>query len=95
MKITISDQNTEPPIFPCSSLFIEQKIEEIKDLASSTVDNVILCEDTEVSRRLGICKSCEFYSNNTCSKCGCILMNTTVFAGKLTQKDSTCPIEKW
>lgn len=95
LRITINDQNPEPPMFPCSAIFETQNIQDIKDLASNAIENIILCEDAEVARRLSICKNCEYYSNNVCSKCGCLLMNTKAFAGKLSQKEQACPINKW
>lgn len=36
-----------------------------------------------------ICNNCEYYSNNICNQCGCIVANI------MTYKDSKCPINKW
>lgn len=36
-----------------------------------------------------ICGTCEYYSDNTCNQCGCIVTNI------MTYKDSKCPINKW
>ena len=39
--------------------------------------------------RLAICKSCEFYVGERCSKCGCQMRVKTTLA------TSACPIGKW
>lgn len=43
----------------------------------------------EKQARLDICSSCENFSNDSCSLCGCILETL------LLHKQSHCPIEKW
>lgn len=39
--------------------------------------------------RLNICKSCDFFQQNTCLQCGCPVNRKTLDA------DESCPIHKW
>lgn len=53
------------------------------------------CSQQQIDSRLSVCKSCEFYQNNTCLKCGCSLSRDRVFMNKLYWPDQSCPIGKW
>jgi hypothetical protein len=46
-------------------------------------------DSAESEVKLEICKACEFYSNEKCSKCNC---NAKL---KIRLKDGSCPIAKW
>lgn len=75
-----------PPIMMCS--FSDTDIKELQELdfaaSISTIQN-----------RYNICKSCDFYSNHSCSKCGCRVVSFMEFKNKLVWKDQECPIGKW
>ncbi len=47
-----------------------------------------LAEKQVYETRKNICKSCDFFTGNRCSKCGC-------FTAKLWLKSEKCPITKW
>lgn len=49
----------------------------------------ILVSEAEVARRREICKTCEFFKNGRCLKCGCF----NKYKNKL--KTEKCPIGKW
>ena len=54
-----------------------------------------LADDTEIDRRYNICSTCEFFKDNTCSQCGCIISRHKNYMNKLNNKDAYCPIDKW
>ena len=47
--------------------------------------------DDDTSKRLDICRSCEFFNNLTkqCKHCGCMMPI------KAKMKESACPVGKW
>jgi len=47
------------------------------------------CQSDELTKRLGICSSCEYSLNHRCLKCGCFIEVKTRLA------TSKCPINKW
>ncbi len=53
------------------------------------------CSQEQIDARLEICKTCEFYQNNSCLKCGCSLSRDRNFMNKLYWKNKSCPIGKW
>jgi hypothetical protein len=53
------------------------------------------CTDEQIHERYNICKSCEFFKNNVCSKCGCSLLREKVYMNKLAWADQSCPVGKW
>lgn len=53
------------------------------------------CTDEEILRRHDICLACEFYKNNSCSKCGCPVYRDKKFISKLAWADQSCPAGKW
>ena len=53
------------------------------------------CTQAQIDERLKICHGCEFYKNNTCLKCGCVLSREKTYMNKLLWADQKCPVEKW
>lgn len=43
----------------------------------------------EAQRRLGICRTCDFFTGKRCLKCGCFMVAKTKMA------TTACPIGKW
>lgn len=70
-----------PPIFPCLNMRI------IKDKT--------LCTYDQIEKRFTVCQNCEFFKNNTCSKCDCIITRNLNYSNKLFYKDQECPESKW
>lgn len=54
-----------------------------------------MASDEEILRRHDICLGCEFFKNNTCSKCGCPISRDKKFVSKLAWADQSCPVGKW
>ena len=44
---------------------------------------------TEQTRRLDICRACDYFRDGRCTKCGCQLRRKVQFA------NLHCPIDKW
>ena len=55
--------------------------------------NIIQASDPIQKERLSICKSCEFYKNESgepsCGQCGCPLKS------KISIAEESCPLQKW
>jgi hypothetical protein len=54
-----------------------------------------MASDTEIIRRHNICQACEFFKNNSCTKCGCPIIRDKKYISKLSWADQECPIGKW
>lgn len=54
-----------------------------------------LCNDDEIESRLSICRTCEFYKDNSCLLCGCQIVREANHFNKLAHKDQKCPADKW
>jgi len=78
--ISVSDGTI--PIIPCVA--IDQTILP-KNLANSE----------EIERRYNICLKCEFFKEDTCTQCGCIINRYKNFTNKLSDKDAICPKDRW
>ncbi len=92
------------PIFPCRSVMSELfdkdniKIDTIKSQITqdnTSHDGLTQCSDEEISLRYSVCKGCEYFDNNTCKECGCVLSRDREFLNKLVWKDQSCPKNKW
>jgi hypothetical protein len=81
LTIEALEVQIEMPIFVCS----KQKSNNPE----------MLCTQEQIEDRHRICSSCDFYQNNSCSKCGCSLTRDRIFNNKLSHKNEECPIGKW
>lgn len=81
--ISISTSDGLLPFFPCSYVPV---------LAANDDDPADI--DT-IEQRFRICEVCEFFKENSCSKCGCIINRTKNYVNKLSSIKSSCPINKW
>lgn len=63
----------------------------VRNIKSVAAGHHLYVSDEEKSRRLSICKNCEFFDvgQNRCNKCGCYL------AFKTWLKAEKCPIDNW
>jgi hypothetical protein len=74
---------------------------DIQELASTAVDVVkelattgkLLSKDPEA--RMAICKACECFDNNRCSRAKCTKGCNCFMAVKVRLVNSSCPYEKW
>lgn len=69
---------------------IDSMVQSIKDKKENN-----LCSEEQINSRLEICKSCEYYKDNSCMLCGCVIVRESNYTNKLAHKDQHCPIMKW
>ena len=98
IKIQASERQTSMPMFPCTGMYLK---------SNKTTDNYVdqmmewfkgnpdLADKETIKQRLAVCEGCEFYKNDTCTKCGCTMMRNRNFVGKILKKDASCPENKW
>lgn len=95
-----------PPMFPCkrnlqkiseeNDITFAQKISNFgKALSSHISQGMPQCSEEQILKRYSICQDCEFFKDETCSKCGCPIFRNKRFASKLAWADQECPIGKW
>lgn len=77
-----------PPTFVCS--YIEPHNIELAD-----IEKELFCTASQIEQRYNICKSCEYFTDNTCSQCGCKVIRNAEFKNKLFFKQQVCPVGKW
>ena len=53
------------------------------------------CSEEQIDARLAICNTCEFYKDNSCLHCGCVIVRESNYMNKLAHKEQSCPINKW
>lgn len=75
-----------PPATLCSGI-------DLNDL--NDIETDIFCSQSQLDKRYSICSECEFFINNSCVKCGCVVVRNAQFKNKLLFKDQTCPVGKW
>ena len=105
MKITAETEQTEAPKFICNRPLKRVEGQEVsfaqklKNFAKATAEHVAnglpMCTEEEIIQRHNICLGCEFFKDDTCSKCGCPLVRTKQFVSKLSWADQECPVGKW
>jgi hypothetical protein len=54
-----------------------------------------MCSQEEIEQRLSICKTCEYFKDNSCLLCGCVVVRDSNHQNKLAHKDQKCPADKW
>lgn len=92
--VIIQDDLDEPPLFPCSSLFLNADPNKIREfMGRKNSDNLSSIE--LINNRYDICSSCEFFKNNSCSKCGCNLTKDRNYLNKIAHEKEHCPLNKW
>lgn len=67
--------------------------QELIDGAKKEKEN--LCTEEQINNRLNICKTCEYFQNNSCLLCGCTVVRDANHQNKLAHKDQSCPANKW
>lgn len=102
--ITLLSEDGMMPIFICNNLSPTSHaepsfIQKIKNFASSSVEHISngmkLADDSTIMDRYNICKTCEFFKDETCTKCGCPLFSYKKYISKLSWADQECPVGKW
>lgn len=104
--ILIPDPNQEPPKFLCSKPLTRSENDthvsfgqKILNFAGAVADHVKngmpRCTEEQIIKRHDICRTCEFFKDDTCGKCGCPLTRNQQFVSKLAWADQECPVGKW
>jgi len=74
--------------------YVQKKYsQELKPEPSDQPEN--MCSKEEVQKRLQICGGCEYYKDDSCVLCGCVVVREINHMNKLAHKDQKCPIDKW
>lgn len=106
-EVTVTDEYEEPPTLMCRAFLVSKNTEDkpvsfakkIKHFTESLYghlqNNLELCPDSVIHERYEICKTCDFFENSTCSKCGCPLYRDRAYISKLAWANEQCPINKW
>jgi hypothetical protein len=94
--VYIVDSNPEPPLWPCSNPVLRSTNtgKDILDFMNNH-SRTNLTDEGTINYRHSICKSCDFFENNSCSKCGCAITKDRNYINKLATQDESCPISKW
>lgn len=101
IEINMDKPQVSPPVLLCRNskeykLNFAQKIQNFAKAAVNHVANGLpMCTEEQIISRHNICLGCEYFQNDTCSKCGCPLIRNKQFVSKLAWADQECPIGKW
>ena len=98
MKIRATELQTTMPVFPCKSIYLknDKSTEEyIDQILARFSDNPTLADKETIKHRLSVCEGCEFFKDDTCTKCGCAMIRNKNFVGKILKTDASCPENKW
>lgn len=79
--LKIISEDGDPPLFPC--------------MIFQAIGGDGVCTSSQIETRYSICNSCEFFNNNTCTKCDCVITRNLNYMNKLFFKDQECPELKW
>lgn len=103
--LSVVDHNDSYPVFPCFGALVDpvkataidaQKIKNsASELKPEDADESAMCSEDQILHRYSVCGACEFFDNNTCSKCGCLLSRNKIYMSKLAWKNESCPIGLW
>lgn len=95
VNLVVQDEIDHPPLIPCSAPLFDFSAVGVRDFISNHTDTNNLCDEEEIEDRHNICKSCEFFLNNSCTQCGCLLSRDKIYMNKLAIKSEACPLDKW
>lgn len=94
--VTADDNIDEPPLVPCiSPVSRNYNPTNVHQFMSEHIESAELCSESEIDNRHKICESCEFFKDNSCTQCGCLLSKDRIYLNKLAMKSQSCPINKW
>lgn len=71
----------------------DAKDKVVKEANHNNENNI--CSQEQIEQRLSICKTCEYFQNNSCLLCGCTVIRDANHKNKLAHKDQSCPANKW
>lgn len=79
---------TSPPVLQKAKTFARAILKHFTNKAKTRTKE-------EIQQLYAICKSCDWFSNDTCLKCGCPVTNGSRYRNKLKWDSEHCPIGKW
>lgn len=92
-SIDYTDKKVEEIPEPPS--FMEKVLNFTKAATKHALAGNPKCTNEQINERYNICSQCEFFQNNTCTKCGCALLRDKIYMNKLAWADQSCPVGKW
>lgn len=92
-EVEVQDKKVETPLQPPS--LMEKVLNFTKSATKHALAGSPKCTDEQIHYRYNICTQCEFFKNNTCTKCGCNLVREKIYMNKLAWADQSCPVGKW
>jgi hypothetical protein len=98
MRIRATEVQTTMPMFPCKSIYLknDKSTEDyIDQILAQFSENPTLADKDTIKHRLSVCEGCEFFQDDTCTKCGCAMIRNKNFVGKILKTDASCPENKW
>lgn len=104
VRVRSEEYQMTKPVFICRQPLKRTEddlsfVTKLKNFAKATANHISnglpMCTEDEIIHRHNICLSCEFFKDDTCSKCGCPLIRTKQFVSKLAWADQECPVGKW
>jgi len=84
--------------FKSKTDFMKDVVEPMKEKLSQKQTSEVShqpCSEEQIDARLAICNTCEFYKDNSCLHCGCVIVRESNYMNKLAHKEQSCPINKW
>jgi hypothetical protein len=105
-KIRSETEQSMMPIFLCDKTLKREDedgeltfAQKIKNFAKASIDHMLdgmpMCTEEQIIQRHNICLGCEYFKDDTCTKCGCPLIRNKQFVSKLAWADQECPVGKW
>lgn len=103
-KIRSEHEQDTMPIFLCDKALKRSEdgpgfAQKVKNFAQASIEHMLkgmpMCSDEQIIERHNICLGCEYFKDDTCTKCGCPLIRNKQFVSKLAWADQECPVGKW
>jgi hypothetical protein len=86
----------DKPSFPTFTEQLSNAVRAAYKVGHNVIHNLpVMVSDEKYNQRETICKSCEFYVDDKCSKCGCACKGKWI--NKLRYESESCPLNppKW
>lgn len=96
-RISIIDGQDGIPQIPCRNPLLGENIPISIHNFASRIQNLEkdLCSVDTIEQRHSVCKSCTYFAENSCTKCGCSIIRDRNYLNKIAIKSESCPIGLW
>lgn len=74
---------------------LKKSLNFIKAAGAHALNGSPKCTQQEINERYSVCRACDYFKDNSCTKCGCNLVREKIYMNKLAWADQSCPIGKW